>query len=108
MQRESFWALVYLLKVGGDKYWCQCLGSDASSWTVHQQVAIDLYILGAGPSSTAERSRIKLNIAVCYLVFSIPLHAARRAMAAVVAVYNNQFSLTQTDRTGHSRAPSTP
>ena len=67
MRRGSFWALVDLLKVGGDKYRCQSLGSDAFSQSVHQQVAVALYIPGAGPSSTAERARIKLNIAVCLL-----------------------------------------
>ena len=50
------------LKVGGDKYWCQNLGLGGPPWPVYQQVAVALYILGAGPGSTAERARIKLNI----------------------------------------------
>ena len=50
------------LKVGGDKYWCQNLGPGPPPRPVHQQVAVALYILGAGPGSTAERTRIKLNI----------------------------------------------
>ena len=50
------------LKVGGDKYWCQSLGPGPPPRPVHQQVAVALYIPGAGPGSTAERTRIKLNI----------------------------------------------
>ena len=50
------------LKVGGDRYWCQSLGPGPHPRPVHQQVDVALYILGAGPGSTAERTRIKLNI----------------------------------------------
>ena len=50
------------LKVGGDEYWCQNLGPGGPPRPVYQQVAVALYILGAGPGSTAERARIKLNI----------------------------------------------
>ena len=49
------------LKGGGDRYWCQSLGPSAPPRPV-QQVAVALYLQGAGPGSTAERIRIKLNI----------------------------------------------
>ena len=46
---------------------------------------------------------------VCYLLFSIPLHAVRSTMAAAalataVAFLHDRFSLSQTDIAGHSRA----
>ena len=50
------------LKVGGDEHWRQSIGSGAPPRPVYQQVAVALYILGAGPGNTAERIRIKLNI----------------------------------------------
>ena len=49
-------------KAGGDESWCQNIGSGNPSRPIFQQVAVALYILGSGSSSTAERARIKLNI----------------------------------------------
>ena len=47
------------------------------------------------------------HLCVCYLLFAIPLHAARRAMAAA-AVFQHDHILSQTDIAGHSRAPLSP
>ena len=44
---------------------------------------------------------------VCYLLFAIPLHAARRAVAAVVA-FQHDHILPQTGTTGRSRGPLSP
>ena len=49
------------------------------------------------------------ELCVGYLLFAIPLHAARRVMADAYqrwwAFLDDLFPWSQTDRTGHSRAP---
>ena len=71
------------------------------------------YIQAGGNPNPVERTRTYPynvftlhTVCVCDLVFDIALHAARRAMAAAVAVYMyDLFPGTSTGLAGHSRAP---
>ena len=69
-----------------------------SLYTIHTSIYLcikALHYISLGPPS----------LLFVYLVFIILLHAARRAMAAVVGFLHNPFSLAQADRIGHSRTP---